>query len=1518
MTPFSDPPIFQSANPYVGPSTFAYEQHTLFFGRESEARDLLAWVLSERLLLFYAQSGAGKSSLLHTRLIPRLQEEKNFVVLPVGRVSGDLPAEMGQVENIFVCNLLLSVDEGDDASRLAHVSLVDFLARLTRQNVPGLEGQTRKGWVYDAGATPAAPGRQRYALILDQFEEIITSHPGRWQEREAFFRQLDAAIQADPNLWVVLVLRDDYVAALDPYAPLVFNRLRARFYMERMGKEAALEAVRQPARLHGQPFASGVAEQLVEDLLQVSVPGQETTVLGQYVEPVQLQVVCYQLWEKLAKDASERQTAHEALLITAENLTAAGDVEQALKEFYGATLALVLADPAVKGVSERRVRSWFDASLITAAGTRGLVQQGETETAGLPNSVVRALQKRFLVRGEVRGGNTWIELVHDRFVEPIRADNAAWFVQHLSTLQRQAALWNEQGRSDGLLLRGEVLAEAAAWAEAQTEPLEKTEQEFLNACKSAERAAEREQEQNRRIRLLAVAAIVIAVFALIAAGLAWQQTQEAQKNAEETKRQTEIAQNAARQSFAENLAGQSQLLLLRADKQFGDLALILARDAALLSESSTISTALRTAADNARLRIVIPSPQRRHQGGVSSVDFSPNGQTIVSGGEDGTVRIWNAADLQPQQLFFNHIGAVTALNFSPNGQRIVSGGEDGTLRIWEVASGQQVAQLDGHEGKVSAVGFSPDGEQIVSGGDTVRVWEVAGGQQVAQLDGHEGEVSAVGFSPDGLRVVSGGEDGTLRIWEVASRQEVAQLDGHEGEVSAVEFSPDGRQIVSGGEDGTLRIWEVASGQQVAQLDGHHGRVSSVEFSWDGEQIISGGDTVRLWEVASRQEVAQLNGHEGEVSAVGFSPDGLQIVSGGKDGTVRIWEVASGIQLTPLDGHVGKVYSLDFSPNGLQIVSGGKDGTLRIWDAASGQQRAQLDSRGGEVYSVRFSLDGRQIVSGGEDGMVRLWDVAGSRQLGELNHGASVLTVDFSPNGRQIVSGGEDGMVRLWDIAGSRQWGEANHGAPVLTVDFSPNGRQIVLGTKNGEVRVWDAVTNEATGALSSGGAVASVSFSPDGQQIVSGGEDGIVRLWSTENLASQEAEMLEGHDGTVYSVGFSPDGRQIVSGGDTVRLWDVASHQEVAQLNSGFGAVASVDFSPNGQQIVSGGEEGTVRIWDSGQEAAQPTTEHPETEQELLQRVIARIFRPAPILTAAERKRFGVDRGLPDQEMLQPRMKQPLLYTQTIQAAVVPAATVVAQAAQGWRNPIDNAIYVYVPAGEFEMGSKNGELDESPPHKVYLDAYWIGQTEVTNAQFRRFVDAGGYATERYWSAEGWNARADNNWNAPRCLDASDFNADDQPVVCVSWYEAEAYTRWLSEKTGERYRLPTEAEWEKAARGTDGRTYPWGNNPPDGTLLNYNENTWGASPAGSYPAGASPYGALDMAGNAWEWVNDWYDRNYYSVSPGSNPQGPATGEYRVLRGGSWYFDDDYVRSANRYNDGPDDWDYGSGFRCVRSL
>lgn len=653
----TDPP---PPNPYVGPRTFGYEQRRLFFGREREARDLLARVLSERLVLFYAQSGAGKSSLLNTRLIPSLQEERNFVVLPVARVSGELPAGVTQVDNIFAFNLMLSIVSDCDPALLASVPLSDFLARLALR-ADGDDGDgARKRWVYDAAATPApaASNGRRYALIVDQFEEIITSHPARWQEREAFFRQLDAAMNADPNLWVVLTLREDYVAALDPYAPLAADRLRARFFMQRMEEAAALEAVRKPAELGGQPFAPGVAEKLVEDLLQVRAPGQTSTIKGQYVEPVQLQVVCYQLWENLGR--GDGGTGGDQ--ITLEELAVAGDVNTALMQFYEETLAAALADPAAAGVSERQLRVWFDERLITEAGTRGLVHQGESETGGLPNGVVQALQRRFLVHAEARGGDAWIELVHDRFVEPIRASNATWFPTHLSPLQRQAALWDEQGRSSGLLLRDAALAEAEAWAAAYPGGLEDVERAFLDACRAAQAAAERERQQGRRIRALAVAAAIIAALAIIAAvfGITGQrQAQKAEATAviakatavaekDRADTQAKEAERTARRAQAGELAANAHVELAKSSFD-PSLALLLARQAVLTTwpgdgyVAPFADTALQASIEHAqRLGWVMNLSRRRHSGPVNSAAYSPDGQQIVTASDDGTARIWDA------------------------------------------------------------------------------------------------------------------------------------------------------------------------------------------------------------------------------------------------------------------------------------------------------------------------------------------------------------------------------------------------------------------------------------------------------------------------------------------------------------------------------------------------------------------------------------------------------------------------------------------------------------------------------------------------------------------------------------------------------------------------------------------------------------------------------------------------------------------------------------------------------------
>ena len=278
-------------NPYVGPRTFTRADRSRFFGRESEARELLSLVISQRLVLFYAQSGAGKSSLINTRLAPQLAEE-GFAVLPIARVGGELPPGVSAVDNVFLFNLMLSLDQGGrDPNRLAHVSLVDFLARLTSDDGEHFtyDETLAAGAASATGAAPAAglpaPGEAyaepNYVLIIDQFEEIFTSHPDRWEDRGAFFAQLDATMRADRRLWVVLTLREDYVAALDPYAPLLTDKLRARYYMQRMGIEAALEAVTRPAAERGRPFAEGVAEQLVDNLRQVRVPGQQATIPGQ-------------------------------------------------------------------------------------------------------------------------------------------------------------------------------------------------------------------------------------------------------------------------------------------------------------------------------------------------------------------------------------------------------------------------------------------------------------------------------------------------------------------------------------------------------------------------------------------------------------------------------------------------------------------------------------------------------------------------------------------------------------------------------------------------------------------------------------------------------------------------------------------------------------------------------------------------------------------------------------------------------------------------------------------------------------------------------------------------------------------------------------------------------------------------------------------------------------------------------------------------------------------------------------
>jgi hypothetical protein len=374
------------ANPYVGPRPFERADAPRFFGRAREVRDVASLIIAQRVLLLYSASGAGKSSLLNAGVLPVL-EARGFDVLPVARVRAEDPQPDS---NVFIAGLRASLD----AEATGTSSLAQSLARRSKVSESGLR-----------------------VLVIDQFEELFTVHPGRWQDRPALFDELRDALEIDPGLRIVLAIREDFLAQLDAFGKTLPGGLRTRFRLERLDRSNALAAVKNPLAGTRRSFAPGAAEALVSDLMRFRVDTgkrESEEFEGQYVEPVQLQVACRTLWADLPADVG---------VITTEHLSAYADVDQVLGHFYDDAMATA----ASRGEkSERRIREWVEETLITPGGTRGAAYAAADETAGMPTSVVQTLEEKRLIRADWRAGARWYELTHDRLIAPIRKSNAAF------------------------------------------------------------------------------------------------------------------------------------------------------------------------------------------------------------------------------------------------------------------------------------------------------------------------------------------------------------------------------------------------------------------------------------------------------------------------------------------------------------------------------------------------------------------------------------------------------------------------------------------------------------------------------------------------------------------------------------------------------------------------------------------------------------------------------------------------------------------------------------------------------------------------------------------------------------------------------------------------------------------------------------------------------------------------------------------------------------------------------------
>jgi WD40 repeat protein len=598
-----------------------------------------------------------------------------------------------------------------------------------------------------------------------------------------------------------------------------------------------------------------------------------------------------------------------------------------------------------------------------------------------------------------------------------------------------------------------------------------------------------------------------------------------------------------------------------------------------------------------------------HSGDVLAVAVSADGRRAVSGGRDGTVRVWDLDAGEVTRTLTGRDRWVRAVAVSADGRRAVSGGEDGTVRVWDPDAGTLLNTLTGHGGEVWAVAVSADGRRAVSAGDDgmVRAWNLDAGTLLHTLTGHDGLVSTVAVSADGRRAVSAGDDGTVRMWDPDAGTLLHTLTGHGG-VQAVAVTADGRRAVTGsgglvGRDDTVRVWDLDAGTLLNTLTARGGGVQAVAVTADGRRAVSGcyDGTVRVWNLEAGELWQTPVSHDGAVVAVAVSADGRRAVSGGRDGTVRVWNLDAGTLLHTPTGHDGWVRAVAVTADGHRAVSGGQDGTVRVWNPDAGTLLHTLTGHDGPVLAVAVSANGRRAISGGDNGTVRVWDPDAGKLLHTLTgHHDLVPTVAVSADGHRAVSGGDDETVRIWDPdAGTLLHTLTGHDGWVLAVAVSADGRRAVSGCDDGTVRIWDVATGKQIASAGKRsvfglvrrsprgdqGSVRSVSISADGRLAVSGGDDGTVRVWDLD--AGTLLHALTGHDRGVTVVAVSADGRRAVSGGDdgTVRVWDLDAGTLLHALTGHDRGVTAVAVSADGRRAVSGGDNGTVRMWDLTQGA---------------------------------------------------------------------------------------------------------------------------------------------------------------------------------------------------------------------------------------------------------------------------------------------------------------------------------------------
>ena len=584
-----------------------------------------------------------------------------------------------------------------------------------------------------------------------------------------------------------------------------------------------------------------------------------------------------------------------------------------------------------------------------------------------------------------------------------------------------------------------------------------------------------------------------------------------------------------------------------------------------------------------------------HTNWVRSCVFSPDGNSIISGSSDRTLKIWKATTGEEINTLVGHTGGIGSCAFSPDGKNIVSGSDDWTLKVWDFRNGDEIVTLNGHSDQVWACAYSPKGQYIASGSwdGTLRLWEIETAREVATFIGHDSGVVDCGWSPDGELIVSASYDKTLKIWKVHTGELLVTLNGHTAAVEACSFLPDGEGIISASQDGTLRLWNWRKGLEHTILAQHTTPIMACSCNTAGDRIVSAseGGILQVIDPTDGKIISELSGHSQGINSCSFSPDGKRLISGSRDETLKIWEPVQIDKDIRLPNFNGGVQVCEFSNDGQWMVSaGGRE--VGLWNVEKLTELFRLKEHEGVVVSCALSADGKRLVSGSQDHTLNVWDIQKGIGLHRLiGHSDWINTCVYSPDGSRILSASQDKTLMLWNSNDGRCIKTfMGHIDAVTDCHFSPDGAKI-LSAAGANIELWDSVTGEKLTKLAGHPyEVTACNFSPDGRLIVSASYDRSLKIWDT--VTGEEVAELAGHQWEVANFAFLPDGRQIVSGcaDGTLRIWDIRTKECRAELlgHTKSKRVNACACSLDGQWIVSVSNDRTVRVWNvhTGEEIA--------------------------------------------------------------------------------------------------------------------------------------------------------------------------------------------------------------------------------------------------------------------------------------------------------------------------------------------